>query len=74
MNTLKKNETSAEPAYVSTYRNRTTGSWELFDSAQKIIPGGISHFPRWHDPYPLYCEKAQGSRMWDRERKMCHPE
>ena len=65
MSTIKQNETSVEPAHVSTFKNLATGSREVFEKAEKVIPGGISHFPRWHDPYPLYCTKARGSRMWD---------
>ena len=65
MSTLKENETLVEPAHVSIYKRKSAGSREVFEKAENVIPGGISHFPRWHDPYPLYCEKAQGSRMWD---------
>ena len=65
MNTLKQNEATVEPAYISTFKNTMTGSWAILERAQQVIPGGISHFPRWHDPYPLYCARASGSRMWD---------
>ena len=54
-----------EPEYISVVREKMTGTRTLFEKAQQVIPGGISHFPRWHAPYPLYCAKARGSRMWD---------
>ena len=56
---------AAEQAYISDFRQKTTGSKQLFDKAQRVIPGGISHFPRYHTPYPTFCARARGSRMWD---------
>jgi glutamate-1-semialdehyde 2,1-aminomutase len=65
MSTPEQNQETVEPAYISRFKNTMTGSWGILERAQKVIPGGISHFPRWHDPYPLYCARARGSRMWD---------
>ena len=56
---------ATEQAYISDFERKTTGSRQLFDKAQRVTPGGISHFPRYHTPYPTFCAKARGSRMWD---------
>jgi len=62
---MKGSENKMKPSYISSFETATGGSRALFEKAQKVIPGGISHFPRWHEPYPLYCSRARGSRMWD---------
>jgi len=56
---------ATEQAYIANFKQKTAGSKQLFDKAQRVIPGGISHFPRYHTPYPTFCAKARGSRMWD---------
>jgi glutamate-1-semialdehyde 2,1-aminomutase len=51
--------------YVEEYKKRTPGSASLFARAAKVMPGGVSHNPRYFAPYPLYIKKTEGSRIWD---------
>ena len=39
----------------------TTESGRLFEKAQFLMPGGVSHESR----HPVYIERAVGSRKWD---------
>jgi glutamate-1-semialdehyde 2,1-aminomutase len=46
---------------------RTSRSAALYDEARLLIPGGASSILRWasYEPYPLYMEKGQGSKIID---------
>ena len=37
----------------------------LYERALKIFPNGVTHDNRFHKPFPIYVERAQGSRKWD---------
>ena len=41
-------------------RNQT-----FFDDARQVVAGGVGHDYRFALPFPLYVERAAGSRMWD---------
>jgi glutamate-1-semialdehyde 2,1-aminomutase len=48
----------------------TRKSWELYQRAVKIIPGGASSHCRCYpifDPYPLEFVKGEGVKLWDRD-------
>ena len=47
------------------YRERTPGSSHRTTEARDIFPSGIVHDSRHTDPYPVYIERASGSRKWD---------
>ncbi len=51
--------------YVKEYTARTPNSAKLYARAEKVMPGGISHNPRYFAPYPLYIKKVEGSKIWD---------
>lgn len=51
--------------YVKEYRDRTPGSAKLYARASEVMPGGISHNPRYFAPYPVYVKKTEGSKIWD---------
>jgi len=36
-----------------------------YERARQVIPGGVEGEGRSYAPYPLYIERADGSRMWD---------
>ena len=36
-----------------------------YDEANRIITGGVHSGFRYRDPFPVYFQKAQGSRVWD---------
>ena len=40
-------------------------SEELFETAQGIMAGGVSHEARYAEPYPKYVKRAKGSRKWE---------
>ncbi|MFQ5989951.1 MAG: aspartate aminotransferase family protein [Candidatus Methylomirabilales bacterium] len=39
-------------------------SHKLFQRARQLIPGGITHDIRYLTPFPLYIERARGTRKW----------
>ena len=47
------------------YRARHPRSAALAERARKAIPGGITHDIRHLTPFPVYVERAAGSRKWD---------
>ncbi|MCS7116011.1 MAG: aspartate aminotransferase family protein [Nitrososphaerales archaeon] len=53
------------PQSVEKYQKRTPTSKMLFERAVEISPGGVHHNIRYYPPYPLFFERAKGSRMWD---------
>ncbi|MBI5166344.1 MAG: aspartate aminotransferase family protein [candidate division NC10 bacterium] len=50
---------------VEAYRKAHPTSEKLFERALHIIAGGITHDIRHLRPFPIYVERAQGSRKWD---------
>lgn len=50
---------------VDAYRARTPGSARLATEAAGLFPGGVTHDGRLLDPYPIFVERAAGSRKWD---------
>jgi glutamate-1-semialdehyde 2,1-aminomutase len=49
------------------YRSQTQKSHDLYLRAEKVLPLGVSSNFRTYEPYPIYIERAQGSKMWDRD-------
>ncbi len=47
------------------YRELHPTSLRLYQEAQKAFPSGITHDSRYFEPFPLYIERANGSRKWD---------
>jgi len=47
------------------YRARHPKSAALAERARRAIPGGITHDIRHLDPFPVYIERAAGTRKWD---------
>ena len=47
------------------YRTRHPKAAALAEQARRAIPGGITHDIRHLVPYPVYIERAAGSRKWD---------
>lgn len=54
-----------ERDYIRQYLDRTPRSKKLFERAQKVMPGGVSHRIRFFPPYPIFLQRAYGSRIWD---------
>lgn len=55
----------AQKDYINRYLDRTPGSKRLFERAQMIMPGGVSHRQRYFPPYPFFMKEAAGSKIWD---------
>ena len=47
------------------FRKRFPRSAELYERSRKAIAGGITHDSRNFAPFPIYIERAEGSRKWD---------
>jgi len=47
------------------YRTKHPKAAALAEQARRAIPGGITHDIRHLVPYPVYIERAAGSRKWD---------
>ena len=50
-----------EQAYVEKH----PGSAKLYERASKVLPSGVTHDSRFMRPFPLYADRAAGSRKWD---------
>jgi len=47
------------------FRKRFPKSAKLYARSRKAIAGGITHDSRNFAPFPIYVERAEGSRKWD---------
>jgi len=48
-----------------TYIERHPESAKLYARASKILPSGVTHDSRYMRPFPIYADRASGSRKWD---------
>ncbi|MDQ0339246.1 glutamate-1-semialdehyde 2,1-aminomutase [Caldalkalibacillus uzonensis] len=46
-------------------KNRTKKSYQLFQEAQQVMPGGVTANIKYFDPYPIMMAEAEGSRLKD---------
>jgi glutamate-1-semialdehyde 2,1-aminomutase len=49
----------------SVYPDPRSRSAELYRRALRVLPGGNSRTTVYFAPYPIYADRAQGSRIWD---------
>src|SRR5882762_3428264 len=56
---------SAPSAIDDAFRKRFPKSAELYQRSRRAIAGGITHDSRNFAPFPIYIERAEGSRKWD---------
>jgi glutamate-1-semialdehyde 2,1-aminomutase len=47
------------------YRSQTKKSVEMYARAERVLPLGVSSNFRTYEPYPVYIQRAEGSKMWD---------
>jgi glutamate-1-semialdehyde 2,1-aminomutase len=47
------------------HRERTAASGRMFERASEVMPGGVPSQFQAGDPWPVYVERGQGSRVWD---------
>jgi glutamate-1-semialdehyde 2,1-aminomutase len=56
---------SAPTAIDDAFRKRFARSAELYARSREAIAGGITHDSRNFAPFPIYVDRADGSRKWD---------
>ncbi len=47
------------------YQERTPKSNEMFQDASSLLPGGVAGNGKFLEPYPVYVQRAKGSKVWD---------
>jgi len=47
------------------YHAQNKKSRAMYERAEKILPLGVSSNFRTYEPYPIYIQRAEGSKMWD---------
>ncbi len=47
------------------FKEKYRSSQALHRQAAEVLPTGVTHDGRYINPFPLYIEKAKGSRKWD---------
>jgi glutamate-1-semialdehyde 2,1-aminomutase len=52
-------------AQQEAFRNRTAASAKTFERAVKSMPGGVPSSFQENDPWPVYIDRGDGSRVWD---------
>jgi len=52
-------------AKKSAFPDAGSRSAKLYERALKVMPGGNSRTTVYFSPYPIYAERAAGSRVWD---------
>ena len=56
----------AKPSTIfDTYRAMHPKSAALYERARGVIAGGVTHDGRHLKPFPIYVDRARGSRKWD---------
>jgi glutamate-1-semialdehyde 2,1-aminomutase len=50
---------------LDTYERSHPGSQKLYEESLRIFPSGVTHDIRYTPPFPIFVERAQGSRKWD---------
>jgi len=57
---VASNETTSER-----FESLHTGSARLYEESLKTFPSGVTHDLRYLQPFPLFIDRALGSRKWD---------
>jgi glutamate-1-semialdehyde 2,1-aminomutase len=47
------------------YEKEFPTSRKLFQQAQNLFPGGVTHDLRFLQPFPIYIDRAEGAHKWD---------
>jgi glutamate-1-semialdehyde 2,1-aminomutase len=50
---------------LDTYVRLHPGSQKLYDESLRVFPSGVTHDVRYVTPFPVFVERASGSRKWD---------
>src|SRR3954453_13193261 len=57
--------TMAPSTIDDAFSKRFSKSAELYQRSREAIAGGITHDSRNFSPFPIYIDRAEGSRKWD---------
>src|SRR5262249_48446525 len=57
--------TLAAPSLTARYEEAFANSRKLHEQAKGIFPNGVTHALRHLEPFPVYIDRAAGSRKWD---------
>ncbi|MGE3316906.1 MAG: aspartate aminotransferase family protein [Planctomycetaceae bacterium] len=57
--------TMSQPRIASAYSERFPRSAELYRQAAGVFPNGVTHDARYLKPFPIFVDRARGSRKWD---------
>src|SRR5919201_320722 len=57
--------TAPQSTIDEAFRKRFARSAELYERSRHAIAGGITHDSRNFAPFPIYVDRAQGSKKWD---------
>lgn len=49
----------------SAFEERFPTSHKLYERALRLFPNGVTHDGRYLEPFPIYVDRAAGSRKWD---------
>src|SRR6202162_6497672 len=55
----------ARRSLTERYEAEFSNSRKLYQQAKEVFPNGVTHDLRYLEPFPIYVERAQGSRKWD---------
>ena len=55
----------ANDSLAERYPAAFPNSKQLFETAIKVFPTGVTHDTRMMQPFPIYIDRAKGSRKWD---------
>jgi glutamate-1-semialdehyde 2,1-aminomutase len=56
---------TARPTLTERYETEFANSRKLFEQAKSLFPNGVTHDLRYLEPFPIYIERAEGSKKWD---------
>ncbi len=56
---------SQQATILETYQRLHAGSARLYEEALRTFPSGVTHDVRYLSPFPIFIDRAQGSRKWD---------
>ena len=62
---LQHIESDAMQNYLNYYDTKCPKSKEMYEEAQKYIPGGVQHNLAFNHPFPLAFTKAEGAYLYD---------
>jgi glutamate-1-semialdehyde 2,1-aminomutase len=61
----RKRIESLTEGQMASFRQRTGRSAEYFQRASKVMPNGVPSSFQVNDPWPVYIERGEGTRVWD---------